>query len=120
MIEIKSLSPEIGVAGQVAVDDLPAIAAAGYRSILCNRPDHEGIDQPTFQQIERAALACGVEARYLPVSSGGVAPADGLAFAQLLDVLPSPVLAYCRSGARSATLWNLAQEMKRARGSGDE
>jgi len=109
MIEIKTLSSQIGVAGQVAIDDLPAIAAAGYRSILCNRPDHEGTDQPTFQQIEQAALAYGLVARYLPVISGAVTTADGLAFAQLLDVLPSPVLAYCRSGARSTTLWNLAQ-----------
>ncbi|NBW45838.1 MAG: TIGR01244 family phosphatase [Betaproteobacteria bacterium] len=120
MIEIKTLSPEIGVAGQVAIDDLPAIAAAGYRSVLCNRPDHEGTDQPTFQQIEQAALVCGLEARYLPVSSGGVTSADGLAFARLLDVLPRPVLAYCRSGARSTTLWNLAQDIERARGLGDE
>ena len=109
MIEIKTLSSKIGVAGQVAVDDLPAIAAAGYRSILCNRPDHEGADQPTFQQIEQAALASGLVARYLPVISGAITTADGLAFAQLLDGLPSPVLAYCRSGARSTTLWNLAQ-----------
>ena len=120
MIEIKTLSPEIGVAGQVAIDNLPAIAAAGYQSILCNRPDHEGTDQPTFQQIEQAALVCGLEARYLPVSSGGVTSADGLAFARLLDVLPRPVLAYCRSGARSTTLWNLAQDIERARGLGDE
>jgi sulfide:quinone oxidoreductase len=109
MIEIKTLSPAIGVASQVAVDDLQSIAAAGYRSILCNRPDHEGSDQPSFHEIEQAALACGLVARYLPVVSGGVTPADGLAFAQLLEVLPGPVLAYCRSGARSTTLWNLAQ-----------
>jgi len=109
MIEIKTLSPAIGVTGQVAVDDLQSIAAAGYRSILCNRPDHEGPDQPSFREIEQVALACGLVARYLPVISGGVTPADGLAFAQLLEVLPCPVLAYCRSGARSTTLWNLAQ-----------
>jgi len=111
MIEIKPLSPAMGVAGQIAIDDLPSIAAAGYRSILCNRPDHEGPDQPSFHEIERAALACGLVARYLPVISGGVTPADGLAFAQLLEVLPCPVLAYCRSGARSTTLWNLAQSI---------
>jgi sulfide:quinone oxidoreductase len=109
MIEIKTLSPEMGVSGQIAVDDLPTIAAAGYRSILCNRPDREEPDQPSFDKIEQAALACGLEARHLPVVSGRVTPADGLAFAQLLEVLPGPVLAYCRSGARSTTLWNLAQ-----------
>lgn len=109
MIEIKTLSTQVGVAGQVAIVDLPAIAEAGYRSILCNRPDHEGTDQPTFQQIEQAALSYGLVARYLPVSSGAITTADVLAFARLLDVLPSPVLAYCRSGARSTTLWNLAQ-----------
>ena len=111
MIEIKPLSPAMGVAGQIAVDDLPTIVAAGYRSILCNRPDHEGTGQPSFDEIEQAALACGLEARYLPVVSGAITPADGLTFAQLLDVLPGPVLAYCRSGARSTTLWNLAQSI---------
>jgi len=111
MIEIKSLSPAMGVSGQIAVEDLSSIAAAGYRSILCNRPDHEGPDQPSFDEIEQAALACGLVARYLPVVSGGVTPADGLAFAQLLEALPSPVFAYCRSGTRSTTLWNLAQSI---------
>ncbi|NBS97707.1 MAG: TIGR01244 family phosphatase, partial [Betaproteobacteria bacterium] len=45
-MEIKTLDPDLGVTGQIAVSDLPAIVAAGYRSIICNRPDHEGSDQP--------------------------------------------------------------------------
>lgn len=116
MMEIKTLDPDLGVTGQIAVSDLPAIVAAGYRSIICNRPDHEGSDQPEFRQIEQAARADGLVARYLPVVSGSVSPADGLAFGQLLQDLPGPVLAYCRSGARCTTLWHLA----RAAASGTE
>lgn len=109
MMEIKTLGPDLGVTGQISASDLPAIFAVGYRSIICNRPDHEGADQPEFRQIEQAALACGLVARYLPVVSGSVTAADGLAFGQLLRDLPGPVLAYCRSGARSTTLWSLSR-----------
>ena len=109
MMEIKTLDLNLGVTGQIAVSDLPAIVAAGYRSIICNRPDHEGSDQPEFRQIEQAARADGLVARYLPVVSGSVSSADGLAFGRLLQDLPGPVLAYCRSGARCTTLWHLSR-----------
>jgi sulfide:quinone oxidoreductase len=43
---------------------------AGFRSIICNRPDGEGNDQPTFSEIEEAARAAGLEAYYMPVVPG--------------------------------------------------
>jgi sulfide:quinone oxidoreductase len=112
-MEIKTLDPQLGVAAQIRAEDIAAIAAAGYRSIVCNRPDGEAADQPGFAEIERAAIEHGLAARYLPAESGKVSDEQGAQFGELLVQLPGPVLAYCRTGMRSATLWALAQARSR-------
>ncbi|MCK8787376.1 bifunctional protein tyrosine phosphatase family protein/NAD(P)/FAD-dependent oxidoreductase [Roseomonas sp. NAR14] len=108
-MEVKSLTPTVSVAPQILPEEVAALAAAGFRAILCNRPDGEGADQPGFGEVARAASLAGLEAAYLPVASGKVTDAEAEAFARLLDRLPKPVLAYCRTGTRSATLWSLAE-----------
>ncbi|WP_282045254.1 bifunctional protein tyrosine phosphatase family protein/NAD(P)/FAD-dependent oxidoreductase [Roseibium album] len=105
----KKINGQISVAPQIAPKDLADIAQSGFRSVICNRPDGEGADQPTFEEIETAAEKFGIEARYLPIVAGKVGDEDTAAFADLLDNLPKPVLAYCRTGTRSATLWSLSQ-----------
>jgi sulfide:quinone oxidoreductase len=105
----KPLSPDLSVSPQVAPGDLQALAAMGIRSVICNRPDGEAGDQPTFEEIEAAARAAGIEARYLPIVQGMVSDAEAAAFGRLMRDLPKPALAYCRSGMRSATLWALSE-----------
>ena len=103
------LSDDFAVAGQISIDDVPAIAQAGFRSILCNRPDGEGGPQQTsFASIEAAARAAGLQTAFLPVISGQITPQQVQAMADMLNRLPAPVLAYCRSGARSTSLWQMA------------
>lgn len=85
------------------------IKDAGFRAIVCNRPDGEGGDQPLFAEIKREAQAVGIEAHYLPAESGKVTDEQVIAFGKLLETLPKPVLAYCRSGMRSTTMWALSQ-----------
>jgi sulfide:quinone oxidoreductase len=108
-VDTRTISPAISVAPQITADDIAALREGGFRSIICNRPDGEGPDQPTFHEIEAAARAAGMEARHIPVSGGIVTDADTAAFAAALREMPGPVLAYCRTGTRSATLWSLAQ-----------
>jgi sulfide:quinone oxidoreductase len=108
-MEIRSLSSELSVAAQIAVSDLHAIAQAGFRSVICNRPDREGPEQPEFEEIERAATAQGLQVRYLPAESGKVTQEQGVAFGKLMAELPKPVLAFCRTGMRSTTMWALSQ-----------
>ncbi|MGS4947387.1 TIGR01244 family sulfur transferase [Meridianimarinicoccus sp. RP-17] len=107
-IDPKPISPDLSVSPQIAVADLPALAAQGFRAVICNRPDGEGPDQPTFDEIEAAAKAAGMDACYLPITQGRVSDDDAAAFARARAGLPGPVLAYCRSGMRSATLWSLS------------
>ena len=105
----RTLSPQFAVSPQITPQDIPALKAQGYRAIIANRPDGEGADQPTFAEIETAAHAAGMQARYIPISGGVVGDDDVEAFRSALRAMPGPVLAYCRSGTRSATLWSLAQ-----------
>lgn len=109
----KSLTTELSVAGQISPEDIAEIAAQGFRSVICNRPDGEGAGQPLYAEVRKAAKLAGLEMRYLPVASGMVSDESVEAFSAALDDLPKPVLAYCRSGTRSTTLWALSQGRKR-------
>lgn len=111
-MDIKALNKELAVSAQITVADLAAVAAAGYSSVVCNRPDGEAGDQPGFSEIAQAAKALGVEAAYLPVESGKVTDEQAQAFGALITQLPGPVFAYCRTGTRSATLWALSQAQR--------
>jgi len=108
-VEFRKINEDITVSPQITRDDVAGIAAAGYRAIICNRPDGEGADQQSFEEIEAAAKQHGLEARYMPVVSGKVEDSSADEFGRALRTLPGPVFAYCRTGTRSATLWSLSQ-----------
>ena len=108
-MDTRTLDKSFAVSAQIAAADLAEIAKAGYKTVICNRPDGEGNDQPLFHEIEEAARAAGIEAHYLPVESGKVSDADAEAFGEKLEAAPKPVFAYCRSGTRSVTLWSLSR-----------
>ena len=107
-MDIKALTPHLSITPQVLVAELEAVAQMGFKAIICNRPDGEGPDQPSFKEMEQAALTLGMQMRYLPADAGKVSDADGKTFGELLATLPGPVLAYCRTGMRSTTLWTLS------------
>ncbi len=82
----------------------------GFKSLVNNRPDFEGgVAQPTSAAIARAAQAVGLVYCYLPVQSASQTPQEATAMAELLLSLPKPILAFCRSGTRSARLYMAAQ-----------
>lgn len=114
-MQIHPLTDRLGVAAQIEVADVGALAARGVRSIINNRPDGEVDGQPTSAMIEAAARDAGLAYRYIPVVPGELPDALVATFATALDELPAPVLAYCRSGNRSSILWAL-----QADGSADE
>lgn len=108
-MDIRTINEQISVSPQITADDLAAVQAAGFRAVICNRPDGEAPDQPVFDEIDRAARALGLETLYLPIAGGKVSDQDAAQFAAALRDLPGPVFAYCRSGTRSCTLWALSQ-----------
>jgi uncharacterized protein (TIGR01244 family) len=113
-LSLRPVDDDVYVAPQLDPSAVPAIAQAGFRSLVNNRPDHEGgSEQPTSAAIEAAARAAGLEYRYLPVASGHQTPEQIAAFAALLLELPRPLLAFCRSGARSGRLYSSARALAR-------
>lgn len=111
-MELKQVDKTFAVAPQITPADVAELARAGYKTIICNRPDGEGNDQPLFHEIEEAARQAGLQAHYLPVVSGKVSDEDAEKFADAFEAAPKPVFAYCRSGTRSITLWSLSRAGK--------
>jgi sulfide:quinone oxidoreductase len=112
-MEIKKITDKVSVSPQITASDISEIKEAGYRAIICNRPDGEGSDQPSFEEIEKAAKKAGLVAAYLPVETGMVTDENVVEFGNIVKDLPRPLLGYCRSGTRSATLWSLHEAQKR-------
>jgi sulfide:quinone oxidoreductase len=112
-MDLKKITEKTAVSPQITPQDIAAIKEAGFRAIICNRPDGEGADQPSFEEIEATAKKVGLEAAYVPVTSGKVRDEDVESFGAALKDLPRPVLAYCRTGTRSATLWSFHESKKR-------
>jgi sulfide:quinone oxidoreductase len=109
---VRSLTPDLSVSPQITVADVASLLTLGLRSIVCHRPDGEAPDQPNFEEIAQAARAAGLMAVHQPVVPGQASDEQAAAFTALCAELPKPVLAYCRTGTRSATLWALSQADK--------
>jgi uncharacterized protein (TIGR01244 family) len=108
-MDLRQIAADFSVTGQISVDDIASLRAAGYKSIICNRPDGEDPAQTPSETVRTAALAAGLEHKTIPVSgSTGASPENVEATIAALDELPRPILAYCRSGARSANLYQMA------------
>ncbi len=109
-LQFRPIADDVCVAPQLQPEAMAEAARMGFRSVVNNRPDFEhGPDQPTNAQMEAAARAAGLEYRFLPVDGGYQSPEQIAAFAALLADLPRPLLALCRSGARSTRLYTAAQ-----------
>ena len=114
-MDIRKIDETISVTPQILPEELAELAALGFRSVIANRPDGEDAGQPTQDQIARAAAEAGLDFRFIPVRPGGLTPELVAEFGQAMDDLPGPVLAYCRSGTRSATIWALSQSGLKSR-----
>lgn len=108
-MQLVQITPGYSVTGQIEPSDVAKIAASGFRSIMCNRPDDESPGQPEVASIRAEAERLGLAFAYVPVVSGMIEPEDVQDFRAALAGMPGPVLAYCRSGARCTNLWHLSR-----------
>lgn len=107
-MQAKRLDDTLSVSVQISPDDVATLRDAGFRALICNRPDGESGDQPAYAEIATAAAAAGLPIHFQPVVASQITEADADRFAATVQSLPGPVLAYCRTGTRSTTLWALA------------
>lgn len=95
---------------QVMVDDIPYIVAAGYKTLINNRPDGEdGAGQPATPALRAAAEAAGLHFIALPVIPNQITAEQVAEYKQLITRVPRPMLGFCRSGNRASTLYQRAQ-----------
>lgn len=102
------LTETLAVAPQLTDEDMADLAAAGYTTVINNRPDGEHAGQPLSDDLRAAAIRHGLTFLHQPVASGEITQAQVDAFARTLEQSDGPVAAFCRSGKRSVTLWALA------------
>jgi len=98
------IDPAYTVTGQISVADVANIKAAGFDTVMCNRPDGEAADQPASAQIKRAVEKAGMKFFYVPMGRA-YAPTTLSDFKAVTDGDNGKVFAYCRSGNRCTMLW---------------
>jgi len=113
-LDIKRIDERVSVSPQIDVEDVARLKAAGFVAIINNRPDGEDATQPPGAVIAEAAAAAGLRYFAIPLGRDGVRDELIEATRQALDSIDGPVLAYCRSGTRSTTLWALSQTGREA------
>ncbi len=108
------LSDKYSVATQIDPSDVGFFAGQGYAAIVCNRPDGEDPGQPLSADIEAACSRHGIDFHMIPMQGNFVSPDTIELTRSVIANSPGPVLAYCRSGTRSAMIWELATAGDRA------
>jgi sulfide:quinone oxidoreductase len=108
-MRVLELAPEVYVSGQMFEHDVRLAAKQGVRSIMNNRPDGEAMGQPASADLEKIAEELGITFVHLPVDPRSVTAKDVKDFAAACDELERPLLIFCRSGARSTQIWQLAE-----------
>lgn len=100
------VAPDIAIAPHLQPDQMADVAAHGFKSVINNRlPEELGAVQDALRD---AASQAGLQYQWQPVNPAAISAQDVAQFAQLLDELPRPILAFCRSGSRSTALFNAA------------
>ena len=113
MAEFRRLSPDFAVAPQLTREDVASAAAEGFTTIISNRPEDEAPGQPSDADLIAAAQSAGITFRALPFR-GPPPPAIVAETVLVIEQARGPVLAFCRSGSRSAAAWGMAQALSGA------
>jgi uncharacterized protein (TIGR01244 family) len=108
MTAFRPITAHFSAAPQISVADVAYAAQAGFKAIICNRPDDEDAGQVSAETIAAACKSHHLGFTHIPISG----PADPISIENMrtaIEAADGPVLAYCRSGTRSTNLWALAR-----------
>lgn len=108
-MKISKITETYSVSGQIRPEDMPAIKEAGFKTIMCNRPDGESADQPTAKIIRKAAAKHGIKFFHVPIGDAGVELETLMSFSKVVSSSKNPILAYCHTGGRCSRLWDAFQ-----------
>ena len=103
------ITDALSIMGQPPLDAFPSYAASGFKALINNRPDGEEAGQPGNAAEAAAAAAAGLAYTHIPVTGPTITEADVQAFQAALAAADGPVLAHCKSGTRSLTLYAIGE-----------
>jgi len=109
MPPLMQLAPGLSATGALSREDIEALAAAGVKMIINNRPDGEDPGQLPAAEARQLAAAHGIAYHHIPFVAATLSAADIDAFAAALNSAAGPVVAHCRSGTRSTMVWALTR-----------
>lgn len=113
MLDIRRLTETYAVSPQIIPEELAAIRAAGFTTVIDNRPDREIAPEFSAEVMRGFAEAEGLEFVVNPVIGGAMTMENVEVQAAAMAAAPGPVLAYCASGNRSSQVWALTQAGQR-------
>ncbi len=108
-MDIHQLTSQLSVSAQLHPEDIEQVVAAGIKTVICNRPDQEGDEQPASDEIRLACESQGLKWYFLPVNPRNFTDRQAREFGALLNAVQGPVLAFCRTGTRCTNLWALSE-----------
>ncbi|MST80717.1 TIGR01244 family phosphatase [Lactobacillus equicursoris] len=108
-MQTKPLEPGVEITSALAVDELEEVKARGFHAVVCHRIEGESEDFPDEAGFREKARQLGLAWVHIPVKPGEYSKADIHAFAEALQQLPRPLLAFCRTGKRATHLWAFAK-----------
>lgn len=114
-MDIRQVTDTFAVSPQISVEDVESLAEAGFKTIICNRPDNEEIGQTAFGAVEAKAEQFGLTFFHIPIAAGMFGPHHIAQMEEALGAQEGKVLAYCRSGTRSIMLWAFQEVAHRPR-----
>ncbi|MEP5153416.1 TIGR01244 family sulfur transferase [Planktotalea sp.] len=109
-MDIRPLTPTYAVSPQIDPADLPDIVAAGFKAVICNRPDAEIPPHLQADAMATAAAAAGITFEVLPLTHQTMTPENVAKQLEYVANADGPVLAYCASGTRCSVIWALSQK----------
>ncbi|WP_296423998.1 TIGR01244 family sulfur transferase [Yoonia sp.] len=112
-MDIRQITPDYAVSPQIDPGDIAAIKAAGFTTVICNRPDAEVPPSHHAAVMADAARDAGLTFVVIPVTHQGLNAEIVAAQKHAMDTSAGPVLAYCASGTRSSIVWSLSQATER-------
>ncbi len=104
-MSIYRMSEYCAVSGQITADDIATLAVEGYATVICNRPDGEEFGQPLASDVAAACEDHGIVFHHIPIDRSGLTQKMVESFREAVTNSDGLVLAYCRSGQRSAVIW---------------
>ena len=111
-MNITALAPNFSICDALSASDLAEVKAQGFQAVICNRMPGEAEDHPSCDALCQAAAEQGLAWREIPVKPGEYTDSAVAEFSAALAELPQPVLAFCRTGRRAASLWVHSQSQQ--------